>query len=255
MTTPLNPWNAALYEDKHSFVWKHGASLVALLAPQAGERILDLGCGTGHLTAQIAEAAGHVIGIDSSPAMIEQARRTYPGLQFEVADARSFRFPIAFDAVFSNAVLHWIKEAEQVVHCVHQALKPGGRFVVEFGGHGNVRAIATALRHAAEASRCDPFDLPWYFPSIGEYAALLERGGLEVTSAVLFDRPTPLEGEQGMRDWITMFAGQVLGRVAAGGREEFLDRIEAELRPVLYRDGTWFADYRRLRVVACRAQG
>ncbi len=163
-------WDAALYDDRHSFVWKRGAALIELLAPRSGEWVLDLGCGTGHLTAKIAEAGAEVIGIDSSPEMIEEARRLYPGLPFGVGDARDFHFDEPFDAVFSNAVLHWIKPPEEAVACVRRALKPGGRFVAEFGGRGNVAAIIGALDAAACAIGLGAWGHPWYYPSIGEYA-------------------------------------------------------------------------------------
>ncbi|MCI0465036.1 MAG: methyltransferase domain-containing protein [Gemmataceae bacterium] len=246
-------WNATLYDDKHAFVWKHGASLLELLAAQPGERILDLGCGTGHLTSQLAAAGAEVLGIDNAPTMIDQARRLYPQLHFELADARDFTVAEPFDAVFSNAVLHWIKEPAQVVACVHRTLKPGGRFVAEFGGQGNVRALVAGLASACQAVSCPtPGDL-WYFPSIGAYATLLEQQGLEVTAATLFERPTPLEGEQGMRHWVEMFASDLLRQVPSAQRAHFLRHVEDTLRPVLYRAGQWFADYRRLRVVAYRA--
>ncbi len=242
-------WNAALYESKHAFVWQQAAALLDLLHPRAGERILDLGCGTGHLTAQLAAAGAEVIGIDLSPAMIEQARHNHPELRFEVADARCFAFPEPFDGVLSNAALHWIPEPEAVVGCVRQALKPGGRFVAEFGGRGNIREILAALDRAAGRLGTRHVADPWYFPSVAEYAGVLERSGLEVTYAVLFDRPTPLEGEQGLRNWLEMFAGDFLPTEA---RDRFLDTVEAEARAALYRDGTWVADYRRLRIVARR---
>jgi trans-aconitate methyltransferase len=247
-----NHWNAELYDRSHAFVWKHGAALLDLLTPQPGERVLDLGCGTGHLTAQIAAAGAVVLGIDSALAMIEQARRAYPALRFEVADARAFAFSQPFDAVFSNAALHWVKPPEQVIACVYRALKPGGRFVAEFGGKGNVQAIAAALTDAARAVGIEPPESPWYFPGIGEYASLLEASGLEATFALLFDRPTALEGEQGMRRWVEMFGSWALSAVPAEGREEFFRAVEERLRPTLYQDGTWYADYRRLRVVARR---
>jgi trans-aconitate methyltransferase len=253
MTPEGTRWDARLYDDKHSFVWKHGAALLELLAAQPGERILDLGCGTGHLTAQIAAAGASVIGIDAAPAMIDEARRTYPSLTFTVGDARDFSFPEPFDAVFSNAVLHWIKEPELVLAAVNRALKPEGRFVAEFGGKGNVRQIADALLWAIADLGLNPVELPWYFPSVGEYAGLLEKHGLEVIYAVLFDRPTPLEGEAGLRHWIEMFAHSVLNIVPEGQRTEFLRHVEDQLRPHLQRDGTWIADYRRLRVVARRS--
>src|SRR6202043_2259805 len=108
-------WDANLYDAKHAFVWKYGADLVPLLAPQPGERILDIGCGTGHLTAQIAESGARLVGVDRSPEMVKAARKVYPNLQFEVADARALRFHNEFDAVFSNATLHWIQEPEPVI--------------------------------------------------------------------------------------------------------------------------------------------
>jgi trans-aconitate 2-methyltransferase len=184
--------------------------------------------------------------------MIEQARRSYPHLRLEVGDARDFHFAEPFDAVFSNAALHWVQEPERVVACVRAALKPGGRFVAEFGGKGNVRTIAAALVEAAREFGCGPWANPWYFPSVGEYASLLERGGLEVTYAALFDRWTPLQGQHGLRHWVTMFANDILDHVGPDRREAFLADIEARTRAVLYRDGGWQADYRRLRIVAHR---
>jgi trans-aconitate methyltransferase len=250
MTTATG-WDPGLYDGKHAFVWQYGASLVELLQPRPGERVLDLGCGTGHLTSQIAAAGATVVGIDSDAAMIEQARRAYPDVQFEPQDARSFRFAEPFDAVFSNAVLHWIKEPELVIASVRRALKDGGRFVAEFGGRGNIRRIATALQQTAAGLGGGIPELPWYYPSISEYTTLLERNGLEVQSAALFDRPTVLEGDDGLRNWVRMFAGHVLRQVPEARHDEFWQRLEQELRPALHYDGCWHADYRRLRLVAC----
>jgi trans-aconitate methyltransferase len=253
METPnATGWDTKLYDDKHSFVWKHGAALLNVLAPRPGERILDLGCGTGHLTARIAAAGADVIGIDSSPAMVEEASRLYPNIHFQVADGRQFAFPEAFDAVFSNAVLHWIREPEKTAACIRQALRPGGCFVAEFGGRGNVRAIVAALQSTALEVGGSVWEHPWYYPGIGEYTALLERAGLEVTDASLFDRPTPLEGQQGIRHWIEMFAGDLPDQIPPAKRESFFQHVDDLLRPVLYRQGTWFADYRRLRIRAHR---
>jgi len=182
-------WNPKLYDDRHAFVWRHGAALIDLLAPRPGDVVLDLGCGTGHLTAKIAEAGATVLGVDSSAEMIAEARRAYPALAFEVGDARHLTFDGSFDAVFSNAVLHWVTEPDLAVAGIARALKPGGRFVAEFGGRGNVRAIMTALHSAAEEVGGEAVESPWYYPSVGEYTAVLERHGLEVTFAPLFDRP------------------------------------------------------------------
>jgi trans-aconitate 2-methyltransferase len=251
---PTTHWDANRYDGHHAFVWQQGAALLELLAPLPGERVLDLGCGTGHLTAQAAAAGAEVVGLDLAPTMIEQARRAYPQLRFVTGDARDFTFDQPFDAVLSNAALHWVKPPEKVIASVARALKPGGRFVAEFGGRGNVRAIADALARGAEAMGIRDWQPNWYFPSLGEYAALLEAGGLETTFATLFDRPTPLQSEDGMRQWVAMFAGGLLDAVPAGAREHFLTRVEAELRPTLYHDGVWHADYRRLRVVAWRIE-
>jgi trans-aconitate 2-methyltransferase len=251
-TTKTTRWDSALYDERHSFVWKHGAALLEILAPRAGQRILDLGCGTGHLTARIAETGAEVTGIDSSSEMVEEARRVYPTIRFEIGDARNFAFPEPFDAVFSNAVLHWIQEPERVMTSVQRALRPGGRFVAEFGGRGNVKAIVAALEDAAQAIGLGAWEHPWYYPGIGEYAPLLERAGLEVTDASLFDRPTPLEGQEGIRRWVEMFAGDLLNQVPASERERFFQYVEEVLRPTLAREGKWVADYRRLRIIARR---
>jgi trans-aconitate methyltransferase len=252
MDTTQQTWDAGLYEDKHAFVWKHGASLVELLAPQAGEHILDLGCGTGHLTARIAGAGASVTGLDRSPAMLEQARSAYPQLEFVQGDATDFRFQEPFTAIFSNAALHWIRPPDAVVRSVAGALQPGGRFVAEFGGRGNVRAIVAALHAAAERLGL-PLQLPqWFFPGVAEYATLLEAADLEVRFATLFDRPTPLEGASGLRDWVGMFTRETLDAVPPERQEELLRAVEDLARPVLFHDGGWFADYRRLRVVAVR---
>jgi SAM-dependent methyltransferase len=157
--------------------------------------------------------------------------------------------------VFSNAVLHWVTEPEKAIACVRKALKPGGRFVAEFGGRGNVKTIMSALDSASRAIGLGAWDHPWYYPGIGEYAPLLERGGLEVTEAFLFDRPTLLEGEDGLRHWVEMFVRGLVDRVPPAGREGFFRHVEDVVRPALYREGEWFADYRRLRIVARRADG
>lgn len=246
-------WDAKLYDDKHSFVWEKAKGVVELLSPKAGERILDLGCGTGRLTAEIAATGADVIGIDRSPEMISQAREQYPELHFEVADARHLRFERQFDAVFSNAVLHWIVEPELVVCSVASALAPRGRFVAEFGGKGNVSGVIDAINKAYAKFGIDPglADNTWYYPSVAEYAALLEREGLEVRDAKLFDRPTRLEdGEKGLEAWLRMFAKFALDRLPAERQQEFVREIERQARPELFRNGSWELDYRRLRIAA-----
>jgi trans-aconitate methyltransferase len=245
-------WNAGLYDDKHSFVWKMAAGLLDLLEAKARERILDLGCGTGHLTEQIASSGAKVVGVDLSSDMIRQAKEKYPALQFEVMDAREIAFAEPFDAVFSNATLHWIKEPEKVIARIAAVLRPRGRFVAEFGGKGNVEALMTAVEQAwRKVGVSGPTPAPWYYPSIAEYAGLLEKQRLEVTYAILFDRPTPLEdGERGLRNWLNMFGGSFLGQLSADQRKATLAAIEQEARSALWRDGQWVMDYRRLRIIA-----
>ncbi|NJS10991.1 MAG: class I SAM-dependent methyltransferase [Microcoleus sp. CSU_2_2] len=250
-----NSWNTSLYEQQHAFVWQYGESLLELLAPKAGERILDLGCGTGQLTKKIAESGAFVHGIDSSLSMITQARSNYPQLDFAVADARDFQVDKPLDAVFSNAVLHWIKQPDAARDCVEKALKPGGRFVAEFGGKGNVQAIVAAILSVlSEIGSSEPEALnPWYYPSIGEYAGLLEKRGFEVSYAVLFDRPTLLEGgNAGMVNWIEMFAGGFFSGLSEEVRSQVINEVEQRLRSTQYRDGNWIADYRRIRVIAIK---
>ncbi len=246
----MSDWNAKTYDESHPFVWQMGAGVVELLDPKAGELILDLGCGTGHLTAQIAQSGAKIIGFDASPAMLESARRDYPNLDFRCADARDFNFPERFDAVFSNAALHWIHEPEAVISRVAQHLKSGGRFVAEMGGRGNIAPFETALRDAAHALNLPPFADFNYFPSLGEYATLLENGGFETLFATLFPRPTPLDGPRGARHWLRQFRSAYLDALAETEREAVLDEAEKRLRPTSFRAGTWFADYRRLRFVA-----
>src|SRR5271170_4254672 len=177
-------WNANLYDDKHSFVWKMAAGVLELLAPKPGEKILDVGCGTGHLTAQIAEAGVEVLGVDRSTEMISQAKEKYPALRFEVMDATQIVAPEPFDAVFSNATLHWIKEPERVITGIAKALRPGGRFVAEFGGKANTQELLNAVERAwTKLNLPGPAPKPWYYPGVAEYAGLLEHHGLEVTYA------------------------------------------------------------------------
>jgi len=246
-------WNADLYNSKHDFVWKYGSDVVSLLAPQAGERILDVGCGTGHLTAQIAELGAQVTGVDRSAEMVGAARQAYPHLKFEIADARDLPFREEFDAVFSNATLHWVPEAEEALRSIREALRPGGRFVAEFGGKGNIRTMVEAFDRAlAELGVAGTGEIrPWYYPSVSEYATLAEKSGFEVRFVTLFDRPTELaDGAAGLRNWIKMFCTAYLERVGASRQDEFTRRVEGLLRPKQFRDGHWWADYRRLRLVA-----
>jgi trans-aconitate methyltransferase len=252
---PPRDWDATTYERLSAPMTAMGTDVLDRLVLRGDETVLDAGCGTGNVTRLLHERLpdGHVIAVDAAPSMVEQARRNYPNLRFEVADAADFDLG-RFDAVFSNAVLHWVPQPERVIASVRRALKPGGRFVAEFGGHGNVAALTTALLDAIAAAGypAGAERNPWYFPSIAEYAGVLEREGLEPTFATLFDRPTKLDGPDGLRKWIEMFADSFLAGVPAEDRDAIARDVEKRLRPTRFRDGTWVADYRRLRVVAWR---
>jgi trans-aconitate methyltransferase len=255
MAAQTSTWNSELYQSSHAFVWQFGRDLLTMLIPKAGERILDVGCGTGQLTAEIAKSGAQVIGVDQSPEMIATAQRNFPELRFEVADIAATNYNADFDAVFSNAALHWVRDQEEAIAAIARALKPGGRLVFEMGGRGNIQHVWDAATRALAAMGVqDPEKLsPWFYPSIAEYAPMLESRGLLVTFAVLFDRPTPLAGgEQGLRTWLEMFgmfASQVL---APARREELMRRIEDLARPALFHNGEWMVDYKRLRMIAVK---
>jgi trans-aconitate methyltransferase len=256
-TAASQRWDAALYDTGHAFVWQAAEGLLELLNARPGERVLDLGCGTGHLTARIAEAAAEVLGVDGAPEMIAQAPANYPHLHFEVRDAYELPFAAAFEAVFSNAALHWMPRADVVAGGIARALVPGGRLVAELGGRGNVAQLRLAAHTALAAlGRAPQKEInAWYFPSVGEYATVLERAGLETTYALLFERPTPLAGgEEGLRNWYRMFGGAFLAAVQEAEHEAFFSEVERVLRPVLWQNGAWVADYRRLRIVAVKTR-
>jgi trans-aconitate methyltransferase len=248
-------WNADLYDDKHAFVFQYGENVLELLDVKPGERMLDLGCGTGYLTHQIKLLGGLVTGADASPEMIEKARETYPDVDFTVADGAGFRFNEPFDAVFSNAVLHWIKDADATIRNVYNNLKPGGRFVAEMGGKGNMRhmiAATTAVlkKHGYPA---DVENTPWYFPSTAEYATKLEAAGFRVTFTAHFDRPTLLQdGRQGVGKWLSMFGSSFFKAIPGDQLSEIVSEITDLLEPAYAHNGQWYADYKRLRFIAVK---
>jgi trans-aconitate methyltransferase len=248
-----NQWDAGQYDAKHAFVYEKAKGLVDLLAPEAGERILDLGCGTGVLTAEIAGRGAKVFGIDRSAEMVAQAKSKFPALKFEVVDATRLEFDGEFDAVFSNAVLHWIPEAEKVAGGIARALKTGGRFVAEFGGKGNIQTLVKAFHRAfAALGMREPEDVsPWFYPGIAEYAGLLEKHRLEVRSAMLFERPTVLEdGSRGLENWIRVFRQTYVEKMGEESAAKWIHEVERQCRAELFQDGNWVLDYRRLRIAA-----
>ena len=247
-----SPWNPVLYDDRAGFVSELGADLVLWLRPRAGERILDLGCGTGTLTDQIARHGALVTGVDRSAEMIANARDKYDGLDFQVADGQELTYAAGFDAVFSNAALHWMPRAADVIRGVERALVPGGRFVAELGGAGCVRTVVSAVADILREWHIDPAPYhSWFFPSPGRYAGLLEDCGLVVRELRYFERPTPVPGADGLSTWLALFQASLMTDL--GERWPVLCEMASErCQSALFRDGQWWLDYVRLRVVATK---
>jgi trans-aconitate methyltransferase len=244
-------WNADTYAANARFVADLTGEVLAWLDPKPGEAILDLGCGDGALTVRLVQAGATVVGVDVSDSLLDAARAR--GLDVRPMDGQALTFDSQFDAVFSNAALHWMREARAVIVGVNRALKPGGRFVAEFGGHGNVAAIVTAMRATALRRGGDP-DLagPWFFPTPEVYADMLEGEGLTVRRIGLYPRPTPLK--TGMREWLKVFRLPFFEQFG-DEREAVLSEVESLLAPCLSdAGGQWTADYVRLRVEAVKGR-
>lgn len=244
-TTASQVWSADGYREHAAFVPALGAPLLELLAPKGGERILDLGCGDGALTLQIAARGAQVVGVDSALDMVRAARAR--GLDARIADGQNLTFESEFDAVFSNAALHWMTKPKSVLRGVRRALRPSGRFVAEFGGHGCVAAIVVAIA-AVLGRRGVSATSPWYFPTAEEYRAELEAAGFHIEHLELFPRLTPIPSLEG---WLETFAAHFLASLPESDRAAAARDIIDLLRPVLCdRKGTWTADYVRVKVAA-----
>ncbi len=243
-------WEARRYARNARFVSDLGAPVVELLSPRPGERILDLGCGDGALTEQLERVGCRVIGVDASAQQIAAARSR--GLDAHVIGGEELAFDDEFDAVFSNAALHWMKDADRVIDGVWRALAPGGRFVAEMGGDGCVATIIAALSDALWRRGVDAAHVnPWYFPTVADYRARLERRGFVVTSIALIPRPTPLPGD--VTGWLETFAESFSSALPARERAAFVAEVQESLRPALCdASGSWTADYVRLRFAATR---
>lgn len=243
-------WDPQQYARHARFVSDLGMPIVDLLAPQPGERILDLGCGDGALTRKLAALGCDMLGVDSSPEMIQAAQAL--GLEAHVVSGHALTFRHEFDAVFSNAALHWMRPPEAVIAGVWQALKPGGRFVAECGGAGNIATVMAALE-AALATRgidAEPCN-PWFFPRAEDYQSLLEQQGFLVHTMTLFARPTPLPGD--MTEWLAIFAATYIAAVPKADQPAFVHEVRERCRPRLCdAAGQWTADYVRLRFAASK---
>ncbi|BAW80834.1 methyltransferase domin containing protein [Candidatus Nitrosoglobus terrae] len=241
-------WDLQNYRKNAQFVPDLGMPVIAWLNPKIDEHILDLGCGDGTLTAKLAAFGCHVVGVDSSPEFINAVRAQ--GLEARLMDGEYLQFSAEFDAVFSNAALHWMKQPRAVAEGVWKALIPGGRFVGELGGEGNIQTIVTALYQVLTRYRADPSTFnPWYFPSIEEYQRLLESIGFQLIRIELFQRPTLLSTD--MSQWLWTFGQCFIADVPKLEQPEFIAEVCDKLRPKLCRsDNSWIVDYVRLRFEA-----
>ena len=243
-------WDPVGYDQNARFVSDLGEPVLQLMNPKAGEMVLDLGCGDGELTLKLMDAGCHVIAVDSSPAMVESSLAK--GINARVIDGQHLEFEGAFDAVFSNAALHWMTQPREVIAGVKRVLKPTGRFVAEMGGQGNVVSVLAALTKVRQRRGLAPVN-PWYFPSVEEYRQLLEEAGFHVPVIQLIPRPTVLPGK--LRGWLETFAGSFLSTEGAE-REEMIAEVTEDLASTLCDDsGKWTVDYVRLRFVACDSFG
>jgi len=248
MTGKGQRWDPERYHRNANFVAELGAPLIALLAPVPGERVLDLGCGHGTLTEKLVAAGAAVVGVDASAEQVAAARAR--GLEAQVADGHALTFDGEFDAVLSNAALHWMTRPDAVIDGVWRALKPGGRFVGEMGGAGNVHRVKRALSAALERRGLDAAAAdPWYFPTPDDYAGRLSARGFAVEEVALIERPTPIPGR--LADWLETFAEPFLFQVPEDARAELSAEVEAAVADELCDgEGRWMVDYVRLRFVA-----
>jgi 2-isopropylmalate synthase len=243
-------WNASEYVKHASFVPTMANDVVGLLSPKEGEAILDIGCGDGELTQKLQDKGCSVIGVDASPSMIEMAKSR--GIESYVIDGHNIAYQNEFDAVFSNAALHWMTQPDKVIKGAYLALKQNGRFVAEFGGKGNISALLKAMQEVFEENiDFGQFHMPWFFPSVEEYQVLLEQAGFHVKYIELIARPTPLKS--GVEKWLEIFAEGITSHLRQEQRTAFLRSVKGKLLSVLYTENNgWVADYVRLRFEATK---
>lgn len=241
-------WDAEKYKQDFMFVPEYGAALLDLLDAAPGARVVDLGCGNGALTEQLAARGYDVVGLDASPEMLALAGQAHPELTFRPGNAEDFVLEQPADAVFSNAVLHWIDGGKQQAMLDHIAsqIRPGGLFVCEFGGKGCAEAVHSTLERCFAAHGLH-YRRTFYFPTIGEYAPMLERAGFRVEYATLFDRPTRQNGPDGLASWIRMFDTAPFDGVDPALAGQIIGEAAEALRSTLWHDGAWYVDYVRIR--------
>lgn len=246
-----NYWDSNNYTDNFQFVHKYGEELIDLLTVPEDSFVVDLGCGNGAITEKLSTVGFRVLGVDSSEEMIKKAKELHPNQNFRLDDACEFKLEEKADAVFSNAVFHWIDNHDRLIENISANLKSGGEFVFEFGGKGNADSVHFALEKAFSS-----FGLKYTndlnFRSIGEFAPLLEKHGFVVRYALLFDRPTEQIGENGLENWINMFLGSAFDGIDADTKKEIIAQVVSDCRPKLFVNGKWYLDYVRIRMKAIK---
>lgn len=248
MTTQT--WNLDDYLTNARFVPELGAGVVDWLAPKPDERVLDVGCGDGALTARLRELGVRVVGVDSSAELLVAAKAR--GLDVHLADAQQLSFRDEFAAVFTNATLHWVADLGAVARGAYQALQPGGRFVGEFGGHGNIAAICTAFRAVAASRGIPDLSMPWQYPTVEQFGDVLQTAGFRLGRLALIPRPTPLP--TGMLGWLRTFTASLVEQFPPASRQQVIEEVVSALRWSLCDSrGHWSADYVRLRFEAFKA--
>lgn len=246
----MTEWNATLYDRQHDFVAEYGRGLLTFVPQQPKQAILDLGCGTGTLTAQLNSLGDDVKGTDRSPAMIAQARRSYPTIQFEVEDGLQMTDVNRWNVIFSNAVFHWIQDHPRLLRRIYQALRPGGQLICEFGAAGNIATIENGFREAI-AAYGGTYHPKFNFATVARLTQQAQAAGLVVEKCYDFERPTPLKaGEQGLANWARQFFASELAFFSPVEQDEILARLAARVRDELWDGHQWVADYRRIRCVA-----
>lgn len=247
---PEQSWKADEYSNHASFVSELGLPVLELLNPQPNEAILDLGCGDGTLARKMQTFGAKVIGIDSSESMIRSTKSK--GVEAYVEAGENIGFSNQFNAVFSNAALHWMPDYLSVLDGVHRALRSPGRFVGEFGGNGNIACLREAMRDIYESEGFGKYSDPWFFPTPDDYAVALNGAGFSVQYIELIPRPTPLS--TGVMEWLRIFADHLIGNLSTEQTEIFLNKVEEKVKPYLYSTSEgWTADYVRLRFEAKKA--
>lgn len=244
-----NNWDSNNYTDNFQFVHKYGEELIDFITVPKGSFVLDLGCGNGAITKKLSEKGFKTLGIDASESMLEKAKNLYPKLNFRLDDACSFKLDEKADAIFSNAVFHWIENHDKLVENLSANIKTCGELVFGFGGKGCADTVHNALEKAFETHGLTYVN-HFNFRSIGEFAPILEKHGFRIEYAVFFDRPTEQIGENGLENWINMFVDSAFDGVDPETKEEIISQTVELCRPNLYINGKWYVDYVRIRMKA-----